>query len=412
MKYKQKNILSVLFVSGATILSGFISYLYHPVAIRFLSIEDFGIFESLLSLLNIFLVMIIAIGLFYTKEVSKKIDDLNYAKSYRINSLKIANKLGFWFSWLFIIFIPVFSYYLDIPFYYFFPLCLTIIFSFYAVTNNAFFQWLGKFKFIAWIISTWSASRLLIWIILLYAWFDILWALGWVIISQIIMFYIWNIYLKKIFKNTKEDNVTQLKIFKSFLIKKKQILQYLFTSILIALLMNIDILIVKNMFEWETAGYYAAVSVLAKFLVFLWLSIETVYYPQLVKWKIFPTQQILKISIYYIAMLVGALWFFYIFWETMLRLFKDWLQEYIGVIFPLLVYCGLLGYISIIVKTLIAFEKYLVNYILSIVIIGIIVCIYMFADDIYSLTYIFMYGAIVALLSSIFTLLFIREKSE
>ncbi len=159
------------------------------------------------------------------------------------------------------------------------------------------------------------------------------------------------------------------------------------------------------MFGWETAGYYAAVSILAKFLVFLWLSIETVYYPQLVKWKIFPTQQILKISMYYIAMLVGALWFFHIFWEAVLRLFKDWLEEYIGVIFPLLVYCGLLGYISIIVKTLIAFEKYVVNYILSIVIIGIIVYIYVFADDIYGLTYIFMYGSIIWLIVSIITMI-------
>ena len=120
----------------------------------------------------------------------------------------------------------------------------------------------------------------------------------------------------------------------------------------------------------------------------------------------------LKISMYYIAMLVGALWFFHIFWEAILRLFKDWLEEYIGVIFPLLVYCGLLGYISIIVKTLIAFEKYVVNYILSIVIIGIIVCIYMFADDIYSLTYIFMWGAIVGLFSTLWTLFFTSKKSK
>ena len=68
--------------------------------------------------------------------------------------------------------------------------------------------------------------------------------------------------------------------------------------------MNIDILIVKNMFDGETAGYYAAISVLAKFLVFLGLSIETVYYPQLVKEATLPVKQLVKISVYYIAMTV------------------------------------------------------------------------------------------------------------
>ena len=412
MNKKQKNIKSVIFVSWATLISWLLSYLYHPVAIRFLSIEDFGIFESLLSLLNIFLVMIIALGLFYTKEVSKKIDDINYAKSYRTNSLKIATKLWLWVSVLLIIWTPIFSYYLNVPFYYFFPLCLTIIFSFYAVTNNAFFQWLEKFRFIAWVISTWSVFRLSIWFLLLYTWFGIFWAIWWVIISQILMFYIWNIYLKYFFKSIEEKEVRQIEIITSFLSKRKQIIQYLFTSIIIALLMNIDILIVKNMFGWETAGYYAAVSVVAKFLVFLWLSIETVYYPQLVKWKTFPTKQILKISMYYILMLLGALGFFYIFWEMILRLFKWWLEEYIWVIFPLLIYCGLLWYISIIVKTLIAFEKYVVNYILSIVVVAIVVCIYAFATDIYSLAYIFMLWSIVALLSTLTSLLMIKKKSK
>lgn len=140
--------------------------------------------------------------------------------------------------------------------------------------------------------------------------------------------------------------------------------------------MNIDILIVKNMFDGETAGYYAAISVLAKFLVFLGLSIETVYYPQLVKETVLPKMQLLKISGYYAVMTIWALVFFMLFGDIILRLFKDGLQDYIGLVYPLLIYCGLLGYLSIIVKTLIAFERYTINYLLGILIVGLVVCLY------------------------------------
>jgi len=140
--------------------------------------------------------------------------------------------------------------------------------------------------------------------------------------------------------------------------------------------MNIDILIVKNMFNAETAGYYAAVSVLAKFLVFLGLSIETVYYPQLVKETVFPKLQLMKISVYYTVMTLWAIVFFILFGEMILRLFKDGLQEYIHLVYPLLIFCGLLWYLSIIVKTLIAFEYYTINYLLGILIVGLVVCLY------------------------------------
>ena len=65
-----------------------LSYLYHPVMIRYLSIEEFGTFESILSVVNLIWVFITALGLFYLKEVSKIIDDLEYAKAYRRITLK------------------------------------------------------------------------------------------------------------------------------------------------------------------------------------------------------------------------------------------------------------------------------------------------------------------------------------
>lgn len=376
MIQKNKNINWILFVSWATLISGFLSYLYHPLMIRYLSIEEFGIFASLLSLLNIFLVLIIALGLFYTKEVAKYISDLGYSKWYRDTSIKIIRYVSLSIFWALFVLSPLLWIYLDIPFYYVLPLWLTIIYSFYAVINNAFFQNLWKFSFIAFVISSSAILKILIWFTCVVLGFNVFWALWWVILSQIAMFYIGNIFLNKFFKRIDSKESSRKKVLSSFLSQKKQILQYIATSILIALFMNIDILIVKNMFDGETAGYYAAISVLAKFLVFLGLSIETVYYPQLVKESVFPKIQILKVSAYYLVITLWALIFFYLFWETILRLFKDGLQDYLWLIYPLLIYCGLLGYLGIIVKTLIAFERYTINYILTVLIVGLVVCLY------------------------------------
>jgi len=202
----QSNTISVFFVSWATLISWFLSYLYHPLMIRYLTIEEFWKFESLLSLLNIFLVMIIALGLFYTKEVSKNIENLEFSKSFRRSSIQLITYLSLWLCWVLIIMSPLLSLYLKIPFYYFLPLGLTIIYSFYAVINNAYFQWLRKFEYIAAIISFSSVLKLCIWFIWVFLWFHIFWALAWVILSQIAMFYIWNFYLNKFFNSSLKKN--------------------------------------------------------------------------------------------------------------------------------------------------------------------------------------------------------------
>ncbi len=384
-----KNSISIFFLSSSTLIAWLLSYLYHPVMIRYLSIEDFWSFQSILSLMSILWVLSNSLWLFYVKEVSRKIDNTAYIKFYRNTTTRYIFYLWLSVSLLFLLALPYVSSYLNIPYYYFLPVQLTIIFSFLAMTNNAYLQSLKKFKSIALIITSMSFLKLLTWFIFVYFGFWVLWALWGLIISQIVTFIIWFFILQKYFLWIKTKDLDINNISKTFLTQKRQILQYLFTSILIALFMNIDILIVKNIFDGETAGYYAAISVLAKFLVFLGLSIETVYYPQLVKESILPKLQLLKVSWYYVVMTLWALVFFMIFGETILRLFKDGLQDYVSLVYPLIAYCGLLAYLSIVMKTLIAFEYYTVNYLLWVLIIGLVVCLYTLGNSLLWVTQIF-----------------------
>ena len=404
-----KNSWHILLMSLSGVIGWWLNYFYHPLLLRFLSIEDFWTFQSLFWIFNIFSIIIISLSIYLVKEIVKDtkqktlLDNQNLLKKdiLKLSSLML---IIFFISALFI------NKFLNINnIWYFILLSLSIFFINLELYIFPFLQGLKKFESISVLRVIAPLLRIITWVLLVSLWFWIYGAIWGFVISQALFICIGYKYMRKYIPYNKTKSLK----WETFLFRNIHNLKYFFiASVILTVFQNIDILIVKNMFGWGTAGYYAAVSVLAKFLVFLWLSIETVYYPQLVKLTTFPTKKILQISIYYTTMLIGALWFFHIFWETILRLFKDWLQEYIWVIFPLLVYCWVLWYISIIVKTLIAFEKYVINYILSVVVVAMIVCVYVFATDIYTLAYIFMYGSIVGLFSTLSTLFFSTKTSE
>lgn len=58
------------------------------------------------------------------------------------------------------------------------------------------------------------------------------------------------------------------------------LLQFFILSVLLAVMMNMDIILATSFFEKEVAGAYAAISVLAKFIMFVIGAIDTVYYPK------------------------------------------------------------------------------------------------------------------------------------
>jgi len=368
-----KNNIYILILGISGIIGGWFNYLYHPLLLKLLSVEDFGTFQSLFWIFNIFSIIIISLSIYLVKEIAKDTEQSSLLEKQTVLRNDIL-KLTIWMLWIYFIFSIFINQYLKIyNFSYFLFLSLSVLFINLELYIFPFLQGLKKFEAIAILRIIAPTLRIIAWVCLVYLWFWIYWAIWWFIISQILFIIIWYSYMRRYipYKETKNNSRT------TFLFENISNLKYFFfASIILTLFQNIDILIVKNMFDGETAGYYAAISVLAKFLVFLGLSIETVYYPQLVKESVFPKIQILKVSAYYLVITLWALVFFYLFWETILRLFKDGLQSYIGLVYPLLIYCGLLAYLSIIVKTLIAFERYTINYMLAILMVGLVVCLY------------------------------------
>lgn len=72
---KKSNLISLILVGGSTILSGLINYLYHPLMLRYMSMADFGVFASLLSVTNILSIVIMGISFFLTREFSRMIGE-------------------------------------------------------------------------------------------------------------------------------------------------------------------------------------------------------------------------------------------------------------------------------------------------------------------------------------------------
>ena len=85
-------------------------------------------------------------------------------------------------------------------------------------------------------------------------------------------------------------------------------------GIFITFLMNADVLLVKNLYAPDIAGVYAGVAVLGKFLVFLLMSLETVYYGQIMEHTqgVVPRRLILEplglIALVSLVSIVGTYW--------------------------------------------------------------------------------------------------------
>lgn len=65
------SLFSIILVGGSTVITGAINYLYHPVMLRFLPIETFAEFESLVGVFNVLGVITGSFTLFLVKEIVK-----------------------------------------------------------------------------------------------------------------------------------------------------------------------------------------------------------------------------------------------------------------------------------------------------------------------------------------------------
>lgn len=381
------NLINIIILWWSTFVAGMVNYIYHPIMLYFLTIEQFSEFGSLVALFNILWVLTWAISLFLVKEISKDNEDKKL-KSFFYFNFKYLSLIWLWIYIFFLLSIPLFSSFLKIDDYLVFIIIwITIILSFTWLILGAFLQAKKRFKFISFTQILLPILKLILWVWLVLSWFNIYWATWGFILSQFLILLLSFFVVYKYIKNLQQkETISQKEIYNDFKLQKKQILHYFFASILLAIFMNADILFAKHFFDDSIAWIYAWISIIAKFVLFLWMSIETVYFPIIIADKVINKTKIALVWVMYIIMLILGLIFLYLFWEFFLELMKNWFWEYLKLLYLIVIYSVFLALVNFFTKIFIWFKKYIVNYVLLWWLILLIISLYTFVwNSMYSL---------------------------
>lgn len=271
---------SVVFIG--TIVGSFFSYLFNMLAGRLLGPEKYGEFTALLSVMMILSVAggaIMTVTMKYTSELiaKKYFNALNklYKKFSRYTAIFAVCLIA-----VTLIFVkPIGNFFSidDIV-----PICITLtsfLFGFLLVVNRGVLQ--GGQKFFDVTVTTVLEMflKLLIGVILTKIGLGVSGAMLGVILSTAAVYFVSLWPLNKLLKNTKNSKV------EAFIFNRKEIIAYtipaLISSTLLMIALNIDIILVKHYFNAETAGLYAAISTIAKIILYATGPIVSVMFPMI-----------------------------------------------------------------------------------------------------------------------------------
>lgn len=261
-------------VFGASLVANVFSYLFQVYIGRALGPVGYGVFGALVSLLYIISIPGNAISFTITKFVSEYA-----AKNHRdkISALMLGatiklGKYALLVLALFIIGSGALAEFLKIPSST--PvIILGIVFSFGLITPviQGVLQGLQKFLEIGAIGIASSVSKLAIGVALVYLGFGVNGALASIFFSGLLVFVLTLYVLREYAKPAKSQI-------------EESVFEYstpvLLTALLLAVISNIDVVLVKHYFSAEEAGYYAAASLFGKIVVFVSSPIATVLFPK------------------------------------------------------------------------------------------------------------------------------------
>ena len=358
------NYINILLISGSWVLAGIINYAYHPLMLRYLSLEDFGTFGSLVWIFNLLWVLLVWLDFFFTKSFSKKIHQ------------KESLKFEFYSTFVWLLFLWIFSYVLFLlasPFIaeflkidnlgLFYITGFVLVTSFIWVNIWAMLKSMKAFKLISVQQILTPVIKLMLWILFLTLWFTVGWALLWFVIAWFIPLIIGYIYISKKL-SLYESKWDKVELKRELYKNRTEIFHFFLMSFIFAFFMNIDVILAKNIFSAETSGIYAAITVLWKFLIFLLLSIETVYFWQIMEHDqhTTPTSLIKNPLILITLTIFWALIFNLFFGKFILWILKPELANYSNLYMLTLVYYSLIAYVSFWIKILVWWKYYKLIY--------------------------------------------------
>lgn len=261
-----------LFITN--IIMGFFVFLFHFYMGRVLGPASYGVIGVILSIVYVFNIPLTTIQTGIAKfaanfKVKNKFGEIHYLFKSSIKRLFI---FGLITLVLFLLLSPFIASYLKIDVLQLIILSPFIIFVLLVPINRGMLQGLQKFKGFGINLISEGTSKFFLGILLVAIGFGVNGAIGAIVLSLVIAFFIGFYPLKSIMsKKIKKFNTKDV---------YKYSMPVLFMLIGLTALYNIDILLVKHFFTDVKAGHYVAIATLGKILFFGSYSITQVMFPK------------------------------------------------------------------------------------------------------------------------------------
>lgn len=387
----KNNYFFIFIIWFSSLIWGLINYFYYPLMLKFLTLEEFWIFSSLIWIFNILWVFMAWVDLFLNKKFSENLENQEKNKQIFLDSLKI-----FWIFWIisffiFALFSPLVADFLKINDYFLVIfVSLVVIFSYFSVPLSPFLRSLKNFETISFMVVLWPILKLFFWITFLLFGLKIYWAIwGFIVSWFIVSFYMFYFSCKNLKNIEYKTNINWL--LKDFYENKIEIFNFFLVAFLFSIFMNFDIILARNLFSEIDAWIYAWISVLWKFLLFLVLTVETVYFWQIMEHKKgnIPFHLVRNPLILMTLLVFFAILFNYFFWKIILWILDKELVEFEKIYLLNLVYYWFLAIFSFFIKILIWWKIYKINILISIFLLSLVFSLYNFWNNLHNFALIY-----------------------
>lgn len=286
MKEHVKLLIKHPIVAGSSVIflgsfgANFINYLFNLSMGRMLSVADYGLLTSLNSLFILIGIFSVSFGGVVTKFSAKyySSDDLSSAAALVRYTGKFVLIFSSVLTLILLMLTPQIAFFLHINNYLYIDLVLgALFFSLVLSIPAGFIQGRLQFLLLSFVTLIQPALRIGIALILLFLGFSVLGPIIAIALSTAIpavglYFYLLKRYSGSALGDMKADSTF-----------KKEFLHYTYTYFLsgigLSLLSNTDIILVRHFFDAQTAGQYAALSLMGKVIFYFTAPVTIVFFP-------------------------------------------------------------------------------------------------------------------------------------
>jgi O-antigen/teichoic acid export membrane protein len=272
-----------LIVIVGTLVASIFSYLFNMLMGRYLGPEQYGEMVALMSLLTIVAVAggaILTITMRYSSE-------LYAAKKFKAlkKLFAVFSRYVYFFAlaiilMLFIVIQPIADYFSITNLLPVIIAFTSLVFGLVIMVNKGLLQGGQKFTALSVVGILEMALRLALGIFLVKVGLEVSGALLAIVLSTAISYFLTFFPIRSMLKNDGSDDVSQKHVF-----DKKEIINYswpaLISAALLMITLNLDVILIKHYFPPLEAGTYAAISTIAKIILYVTAPIVAVMFPMI-----------------------------------------------------------------------------------------------------------------------------------